>query len=157
MTKTEFLEELRDSLQGEVPAGVIQENQVYYDNYITQELTRGRSEDDIIGELGGPRIIARTIIDSSEAAEAAGEGQGNGGYYTNTSTAGGGASTGVPPASGKAGSGRWFSKMLIIVIVLFILFFVFSLVGGIFSLMFRYAGPLIIIWLVYSLFKGMRR
>lgn len=154
MTKTEFLQELQDSLQGEVPASVIRENEVYYDNYISQELARGRSEDEIIGELGGPRIIARTIIDSSEAA---GETQGTGSYYTNTNTTGGGNNTGTPPTSSRPNGGKWYGKLMITVIVLFILFFVFSLVGGIFSLIFRYAGPLIIIWLVYSLFKGMRR
>ena len=31
MRKTEFLQELREALQGEVPASVIQENVRYYD------------------------------------------------------------------------------------------------------------------------------
>ena len=37
MRKSEFLQELKEALQGEVSGGVLQENLRYYDNYITQE------------------------------------------------------------------------------------------------------------------------
>ena len=68
MRKSEFLQELKEALQGEVSGGVLQENLRYYDNYITQETAAGRREEDVIDEIGSPRLIARTIIDSSEAA-----------------------------------------------------------------------------------------
>ena len=63
MRKSEFLQELKEALQGEVSGGVLQENLRYYDNYITQETAAGRREEDVIDEIGSPRLIARTIID----------------------------------------------------------------------------------------------
>ena len=68
MSKEEFLQTLREALAGEVPEGLIQENVQYYDQYITAEMRKGRTAQNIIEELGGPRIIAKTIIDASEAA-----------------------------------------------------------------------------------------
>lgn len=153
MTKTEFLQELNEALQGEVPAGVIQENMRYYDNYISQELTKGRTEEDIMEELGGPRIIARTIIDSSEAAGESGQ---SGTYYTQGS--GSGEESERPSMNAHyTNLNKWYWKLLFAAVLIFILVMVFTIVGGFFSLIFRFAGPLIFIWLVYSLFKGMRR
>lgn len=149
MRKTEFLQELKSALEGEVSPAVIQENLSYYDSYIAQEKEKGRSEDDIIEELGGPRIIARTIIDSSGAgAESGGQRQSQ---EVNYGREGRGA------GFGYINLGKWYWKLLAFVIVIFFLFMVMTVVGGIFALIFRFAGPLIIIWLIYSLFKGMRR
>lgn len=149
MRRTEFLQELKSALEGEVPSAVIQENLSYYDSYITQEKEKGRSEDDIIEELGGPRIIARTIIDSSGAGA-------EGGEYRQSQE--------VNNGSGRRGGGiryvnlgKWYWKLLAFAIVISFLLIVMTVVGGIFALVFRFAGPLIIIWLIYSLFKGMRR
>lgn len=157
MRKTEFLEELQEALAGEVPTGVIQENVMYYNNYISQETAKGRSEDEIIEELGGPRIIARTIIDSSEAAAEAGGS--SGAYYSDAGTHGEDRNPQMNRGMGKGntGTGGGTGKFLIILVILFVIFIVLTLVGGIFSLLFRFAGPLIIIWLIVSLFKGLRR
>ena len=40
MRKTEFLQELREALDGEVSASVIQSNISYYDQYISQEAAK---------------------------------------------------------------------------------------------------------------------
>ena len=63
MRKTEFLQELREALDGEVSASVIQSNISYYDQYISQEAAKGRREEEVIEEIGSPRLIAKTIID----------------------------------------------------------------------------------------------
>lgn len=47
---------------------MIRENLNYYNSYISQEMAKGRTVDEIVDEIGEPRIVARTIIDSSEAA-----------------------------------------------------------------------------------------
>ena len=77
MSREEFLAGLEEALAGEVPASVIRENLNYYNSYISQEMAKGRTVDEIVDEIGEPRIVARTIIDSSEAAgEAMGDGYG---------------------------------------------------------------------------------
>lgn len=64
MSKTEFLQGLKEELEGKVPHSVIQENLQYYDTYITEEVSGGADENAVIDGLGGPRIIARTIVDA---------------------------------------------------------------------------------------------
>lgn len=153
MRKTEFLQELKEALQGEVSPAVIQENLNYYDNYISQEIGKGRTEDEIMEELGGPRIIAKTIIDSSEAA---GGGAQPGDYYSETD-AGYSQDKGMNINSHYIDLNKWYWKLLLFTIVILALLLVMTVVGGIFTLLFRFAGPILLIWLIYSLFKGMKR
>lgn len=61
MTKNEFLSILRDSLAGNVPSDVINENIGYYKDYIENN---DKTESQVLEELGDPRLIARTITDS---------------------------------------------------------------------------------------------
>ena len=82
MKKTEFLKELEAALRGEVSPELISENLRYYDNYISQETSKGRSEEEVTEEIGSPRLIARTIIDTSGGSGSyeSGESASSGGY-----------------------------------------------------------------------------
>lgn len=66
MTKQEFLEMLRKTLNRELDAGEVEENIRYYDEYIRSELAKGRTEEEIIRQLGDPRLIAKTILQVDE-------------------------------------------------------------------------------------------
>ena len=68
MRKQEFLDTLRRALTGDVPPGVVEEHIRYYDRYITEEVGKGRTEEEVIGEIGDPRLIARTIEDTTDGA-----------------------------------------------------------------------------------------
>lgn len=72
MRKDEFLQTLRRALNGNVPPRVVEENVRYYDGYISDEVRKGRSEEEVIEEIGDPRLIARTIEDTTDGA---GEGE----------------------------------------------------------------------------------
>lgn len=65
MTKSEFLEKLRAALGNDLTGAIIQENVNYYDQYIRDEVGRGRSETEVIDELGDPWVLAQTIIDTA--------------------------------------------------------------------------------------------
>ena len=65
MTRQEFLAQLREALQGAVSPSVMNENLNYYENYILQEVRKGRTEEEVLDELGNPRILAQTIIDTA--------------------------------------------------------------------------------------------
>ena len=69
MRKEEFLQTLRRALTGDVPQGVVEENIRYYDGYITEEVRKGRTEEEVIGEIGDPRLIARTIEDTTDTSK----------------------------------------------------------------------------------------
>lgn len=81
MTKQEFLSGLETALSGEVSQQVFLENMRYYRGYIEDELRKGRSEAEVLEELGSPRLIARTIIDAAEAEEEAETGRSDSGFF----------------------------------------------------------------------------
>ena len=68
MTRAEFLEELRLALQGNISQAGVNENLRYYENYIMEESRKGQTEEEVIRRLGNPRLIAKTIIDTSSQA-----------------------------------------------------------------------------------------
>ena len=75
MTKNEFLDGLRRALNGQVPPPTVSQNLEYYRSYIATEEYKGRSEEEILEELGDPRLIARTIIDAGgQPSKSAGDG-----------------------------------------------------------------------------------
>ena len=51
MTKRQFMEELRSSLEGMVSQAVIQENMNYYEDYINEQIRNGKNEQDVLNEL----------------------------------------------------------------------------------------------------------
>ena len=159
MKKTEFLKELEAALRGEVSPELISENLRYYDNYISQETSEGRSEEEVTEEIGSPRLIARTIIDTS----------GGSGSYESGESASSGGYAGTDRSSGSYSSGqsgysrfhyvnlnKWYWKLLIIAVLCLVLFTVLSVVGGIFAILFRFATPILIGLLIVSLFRNMR-
>lgn len=62
MTKQEFLDELRQALSGEVSPESIMDSYRYYSTYIEDEMRGGKSEEQVVEELGRPSLIARSII-----------------------------------------------------------------------------------------------
>lgn len=66
MTRQEFLKELRTALQGEISQRALEEHIRYYENYIMEESRKGRTEEEVIAQLGNPRLIAKTLIDTTE-------------------------------------------------------------------------------------------
>ena len=68
MEKTEFLDQLRMSLNGKLEPQDVNENLRYYEDYINTQVRMGRSEAEVMEALGSPRLIARTITDASGIA-----------------------------------------------------------------------------------------
>ena len=61
MTKEEFLDGLMKALASTGSQSLITENIRFYSSYIDDELSKGRSIDEIMEELGEPRLIANSI------------------------------------------------------------------------------------------------
>lgn len=64
MTKSEFLDGLRRALFSTNSESLINENIAFYSSYIDEEVRKGRSEEEVLDELGDPRLIARSIKDA---------------------------------------------------------------------------------------------
>lgn len=106
MNKEEFLRALRRDLSGDVPPEVVEENVRYYREYITGEVEKGRREEEVIDEIGAPRLIAKNIEDTTDMpddGEGVGYGGSSGGGYGAGS--GGGYDSAGEAYSGDSGEG----------------------------------------------------
>lgn len=68
MDKSEFIEKLRVALSGEIGYNAINENIRYYEDYIEMEMKKGMAEWEVLDTLGDPRLIAKTIVETSKAS-----------------------------------------------------------------------------------------
>ncbi len=64
MDKKTFIETLRRALYGKIDNNSLEEHIRYYEDYIAQEMGKGRTEREVLEELGDPRLIARTILET---------------------------------------------------------------------------------------------
>ena len=64
MYKRQFIDGLRRNLAGEVSRDEIERNVRYYEEYISSQCSTQGSEEMVINEIGDPRLIARTIIET---------------------------------------------------------------------------------------------
>ena len=65
MSKQEFIDKLRIALNGRIAPNLIQEHVNYYEDYINVQVRMGRSEQEVLESLGDPRLIAKTIVETS--------------------------------------------------------------------------------------------
>lgn len=117
MTKQEFLNTLRISLNGKISPESVEDNLSYYEDYINTQIRMGGSEQEILNTLGDPRLIARSII------EAYGKEQGNGGEKSHTQATG----ASDEPKKRNFRIPVWLWIFLIVFLIVFILSAVFSL------------------------------
>jgi hypothetical protein len=165
VTRTEFLKQLRDALLGEIDNGAVQDNIDYYNSYIEGETAKGRSESEVLDELGDPRLIARTIIDTAEAGGSAspegfdrGESAEDGGYRSAGPSAAEEERPDAPfdgPHLHTIDFSKWYVRLIAAIVVFFALFLLFTILGGIFALLFKFAGPILLILLCYLIIRSL--
>ena len=68
MDKLEFSDLLRRSLSGRLDAAAVDEHVQYYNDYIDIRIKKGSSEEEVLAQLGDPRLIAKSILNASNAA-----------------------------------------------------------------------------------------
>lgn len=61
------MDRLRAALVGRLPAEQVQEHLRYYEDYINVQIRMGSREEDVLEALGDPRLIAKTIVETSMA------------------------------------------------------------------------------------------
>ncbi|WP_394525078.1 DUF1700 domain-containing protein [Lacrimispora sp. JR3] len=153
MSKQEFLQRLRETLTGEVPGNVIEENIRFYEEYISTEARKG-SEEEVIASIGDPRLIAKTIIEASENASDSGNA-----YYESYS---GPRQNGYedPEDFGRhmhyIDFNKWYWKVLGIGVLIFVFFLSATILTGIFSLLMPLVGPLLLVLLIVWFVRGMK-
>lgn len=66
MDKKEFIEKLQRSLASGLDSSLVAENIRYYQDYIEEQIRKGKSEDEVIAALGDPRLLAKSIIEANK-------------------------------------------------------------------------------------------
>lgn len=167
MGKTEFLQGLKIELEGRVPYSVIQENLRYYDTYISEEMARGADESSVIEALGGPKLIARTIVDAvfdtedrpdaydtinigaREGEEPTGQSQKRTVYEEEAKS-----------SIHYVDFSKWYVRLiagLIVFLVIFLIMTVFFGIMGLAGWILSYIWPLLLVMLLVWMFRGQGR
>ena len=152
MTRSEFLEKLRSALGNDLSGSVIQENVDYYNNYIQEEVNKGRSEMEVIEELGDPWVIARTIIDSVEGQKEVKSQRkvydsGYGGYSQTSDNY---------ESNVHIFKMEGWKKVLLILGIIGVLILIIAVIGGIISLLAPIIVPVLLIIVLIQIFSNRR-
>lgn len=171
MTKQEFLDSLRAALSSRVSTRAVAENISFYEDYINTQVRMGKSEAQVIEELGDPRLLARSIAEAEKRAgtgsEAETEYQTTGNGYSYRAGQRNGYETGQRSAYGysyetgrrsygagqRNGNGYRIPLWLIIGIVLLIVVLVLSFVFSVISFLAPILIPIVLVVLTVRLFR----
>ena len=98
MNRYEFLTQLEEQLRGFVSNQEVKDSVSYYQSYIEEEMKAGRTEEEILDDLGSANSIAKAII------EARGHGANQETVYDDAGSYGSDSNGGYGGYSGHAGS-----------------------------------------------------
>lgn len=152
MSKNEFLSILRQTLTGEVNSEVIEQNMKYYDQYISGASSE---QEKILEELGDPRLIAKTIIETEKAArEKYGYDRSSQSYHGQYKD------VNVDRENKWSKSEKtffsnltWRNKLTLSIILIILILFIFLIGRIMISFLFTFGLPIILLLLVWSLFR----
>ena len=158
---------LKSELEGRVPYSVIQENLRYYDSYIMEEAAKGQTDDEVIESLGGPRIIARTIVyaalDTEDRPDVFDSFESEASYRSGPA---GSSQEEREPFRGKKPEvhyvdfGKWYVRLIAGLVVFLVIFLVMTVFFGIMGLagwILSYIWPVLLVMLAVWMFRGPRR
>ncbi len=153
MTRVDFIEQLRQALQGNVNERTVQENVAYYNEYISEEVHKGKSEEEVLQMLGDPWVLAKTIIDAADGTDREVVYESGQDEYYSTS----GQKDGYDRQSIHVfGIDTWWKKLLLILFVVMVVVLVVAIVSGIVSFLAPILIPLLIVMIVIRLIGGRR-
>lgn len=151
MSKIEFIEQLRRSLSSINDYTFVNDTIAYYENYIESQIRMGKTEEQVMQELGDPRLIAKSICASHETGE---DTQNQSAYrqYERASEQRG-AHTILSWNGRQINMPSWLLKILTVLVVIVVFSLLFTIL--------RWLSPFIMIgvlsYMIYKLFFGQRR
>jgi uncharacterized membrane protein len=173
MTKNEFLEGLQDVLAGELPSAEVENNIKFYKDYINTKSV-DLDEEYVLEQLGDPRLIAKTIIETYQISHGPmyNSNKGSGGYQDdysaeknyyddNTRNQNYG-----DPSNSKYSRNHgfqihstltWYQKLFLIIISVVVIVLIVLIGGIIIQLFFSIGFPLLIIYIGYRLIRNSTR
>lgn len=151
MNKVEFVEQMRRSLSSIDDYTYVNDTIAYYENYIESQIRMGKSEEQVMQELGDPRLIAKSICASHTSED---EMQQSSAYVNQESTFRQKAADTVLNLNGKLiHMPSWLLKILSVLTAIVILTLLFTVL--------RILSPFLMVgflgYMIYRLIAGMGR
>ncbi len=157
---------LQSSLTGKISDRQVADHLNYYEDYISNEIRGGKSEQEVMASLGDPRLIARSILAAGGAQEQTTSGTGgraegyyrdggNGHYSGGAQGQYGGGTKSYHGGTEEPSTGRvfripaWGWMLIVIVALMLILSFVFSVIKILFPILF----PIMVVIFFVKLFR----
>ena len=170
MNKNEFLKRLKTQLENDLSSQQIDEQIRYYDNYISTEIKNGRSESDILEELGDPILIAKTIkqvspdnnMQNNNSYSYGSDNNYDNDYKETNSRTNDGYSNTFGNGTYRQYTGGSASCLLLGLVLFFIIFFILRLLGtllygGLYGIYYYPLFFLVILLIIYLVNKGRKR
>lgn len=156
MTKEEFLYGLRRALLSTGSPSLIEENMRFYSSYIDGELSKGRSLEEIMEELGDPRLIANSIKTAAgyddEFAGTVVESEESGYENASFNREKESSETGEFKSFSLTGNSARIALIGTIIVLVLIVILLAALVAGVLSLLAPVLVPLIVLGIIFQIF-----
>ena len=160
MNKIEFLNNLRAALSSELPANEIESNIQFYNEYITTNMSQ-KSEEEILQELGDPRLIAKTIIETYQISHGTSyNGYRNVNDYREYQTSDNREDYNQDSNTSRNSNNKsyfdlrtsvkWYHKLLLVIVIIAILSLLFFLSSIAISVFLNFGIPVLIIYFGYK-------
>ncbi|CUX23388.1 DUF1700 domain-containing protein [Clostridium sp. C105KSO13] len=147
MTRSEFLRELRRALENDLSGSIVQENVGYYDQYITDEISKGKSEEEVLQMLGDPWVLARTVIDAQNGTDQSEVNGADRQSYTGYNNERG--STEAKHSGFHIFTAdTWWKKLLWTLVIIMIVIGIVAIITGVVSFLAPILVPLLIIMII---------
>lgn len=161
MTKQQFLDGLYSALNGKIDESLIKENIAYYRDYIDSQVRMGRTEEEVVRQLGDPRLIAKSIAEANKHAGVEGNGKteyqnadtgyAKGGYYGGSYAQG---QYGHNTGHGNRQKIHRIPGWLIALITGIVIFLIVKLIFSVFSFLMPLILPVLLIALIVRFFRS---
>lgn len=147
MNKLEFVEQMRRSLSSIDDYTYVNDTIAYYENYIESQIRMGKSEEQVMQELGDPRLIAKSICASHVTEDE----EQQGAYKSSENTFGHKAANTVINLNGKLiNMPSWLLKILSVLAAVVILVLLFTVL--------RILSPFLLVgfcgYMIYRMITG---
>lgn len=151
MTKVEFIEQLKKELRTSMNSSAVKENIDYYDNYITDEMKSGKSEEEVIEMLGDPWVIAQTIINARDmAANETVDNEEDAEYFKGNTQSRKRGNVHV------FGMDTWWKKLLFALVIVAVVMVVITIVTGLFRIFAPILIPVAVVIIIVRMFGNNR-
>lgn len=156
MTQSEFLQELRRALENDLSGSIVQENVEFYNQYIADEVKKGKSEEEVLQMLGDPWILAKTVIDAQDGTDQSVI------YETGENTYTGYGSEedmrrGEDPRIHLFKVDAWWKKLLWALAIFMIVIVILAIITGVIRFLAPILVPLFIVMIIFRALGGRNR